>query len=885
MAQLTDIQGIMKEVQDLSPMKRQRIIGRYNIQRSRRGLSKLVYRPSHREIRTRASLDDQNAIKPENIQKLEDARARTQQTEQRTTLIKLDAELKAQGVQDIERRNIVSDAQKKEVVVRDGAFYIKEGRSFERIAQTQDTLARKARIKKGEATTRDIIGGTKGAREITQTTSTRAVENYNNKQSRPLPMSSEKRKVLNNLPMNANGGFSAIDSQTKADIASDNFKLANPVNKPSIQPANINTWQKVEGFFMRNLDPTIQPNQLIRTGAGVSFTIMSTVSPIIDVAKDTGSLAYDSFNMERGFKLKETKNVLKFYEDPSKRKTAVDYSTGQTAEEQVAFFLPLGFEAVIGMRGLSAQVKGAKYFANADRAIVDTTYKFSKPITQTIPEYMMPGRKLTNVDDVIGATSPNAGKLKSITYKTRPGLPVIDLSLNKITQRQLQLYPKTVEQTTVVRIGDSTLDIRATKRPYDTIVDAPMFQPLKPEINTFRNELSRLQQSRLFVDSATTKPSVLLKNNPKTKNGWQYEIKDFENPYIEDLNLPGAYDLSARSTFGAEAEAQAILVAQPQRSIFSLNSLGKRGSLGGRSSQSTESVLAQRTDNSLTSYKQIKPEFEPLKVQTATTLSNGKWFAEKTRTAPPFIVVPTRFNTREPLQQTSSSEPQTSKYILNEELATDRLSDFKINTKRKVAVKTNLKIQSGTKSVFEEAYAPVLIEKSKTNFKEKQVQEQVQKQVQKQQSRSRFSFAAPRYARPTYNPPNIRDIETIKAKIPKPPPKLEWESKAREKLGFKVITRVGGKEKILPGVYSRKDVVRYGAYVTKTTARASFRTVASSSSVTRVFNKAVSMADFVKNKKGWFVEKKEKRINTPGELNEITFKGLGKRRIPLGMTK
>jgi len=91
--------------------------------------------------------------------------------------------------------------------------------------------------------------------------------------------------------------------------------------------------------------------------------------------------------------------------------------------------------------------------------------------------------------------------------------------------------------------------------------------------------------------------------------------------------------------------------------------------------------------------------------------------------------------------------------------------------------------------------------------------------------------------------------------------------------GFRVLTKKGGKEELLSQTsFSRKEALQFGASKVGSTARASFRLV-EAGSVTGEFKGKGNLSNFYKSKSGFFVEKNKFRIDTKGEVREISKKG------------
>lgn len=96
--------------------------------------------------------------------------------------------------------------------------------------------------------------------------------------------------------------------------------------------------------------------------------------------------------------------------------------------------------------------------------------------------------------------------------------------------------------------------------------------------------------------------------------------------------------------------------------------------------------------------------------------------------------------------------------------------------------------------------------------------------------------------------------------------------------GFDVFTRTKGAfKKINIRPLSKQDAINFGAFRVQTTARATFKIAEAPGIAQDVFSKKVSLEDFYK-KDDLFIEKKERRIKSIGELQEITFKGIQSRK-------
>ncbi|MGV8169230.1 MAG: hypothetical protein ACP5N3_04205 [Candidatus Nanoarchaeia archaeon] len=111
-----------------------------------------------------------------------------------------------------------------------------------------------------------------------------------------------------------------------------------------------------------------------------------------------------------------------------------------------------------------------------------------------------------------------------------------------------------------------------------------------------------------------------------------------------------------------------------------------------------------------------------------------------------------------------------------------------------------------------------------------------------------------------------------------PIPKIKVDSPVQRVQGFDVLVKRKGKfERINTGALSREEAINFGSYRVGRTASASFKITPSNLKSKQVFRSKGKLSDFVQ-KKGVFIERKEKRIKSLGELQEITFKGLSTRR-------
>ena len=94
--------------------------------------------------------------------------------------------------------------------------------------------------------------------------------------------------------------------------------------------------------------------------------------------------------------------------------------------------------------------------------------------------------------------------------------------------------------------------------------------------------------------------------------------------------------------------------------------------------------------------------------------------------------------------------------------------------------------------------------------------------------------------------------------------------------GFNVFVRRGGEfRKVSPFALTEQSALAFGQRRVGTTAAASFKIEEASVGGTDLKIRP-DLSDFYKStkEKGVFVEKKERRIKSAGELSEITFKGI-----------
>ena len=92
--------------------------------------------------------------------------------------------------------------------------------------------------------------------------------------------------------------------------------------------------------------------------------------------------------------------------------------------------------------------------------------------------------------------------------------------------------------------------------------------------------------------------------------------------------------------------------------------------------------------------------------------------------------------------------------------------------------------------------------------------------------------------------------------------------------GFNVFTRVGGQKTLIAANLPFQDAVNFGQWKVGQTARASFKVIESGAPATGGFSGRGRPETFKEGKDGWTIEKRKYRISSPGEKQEITFKGL-----------
>lgn len=140
-----------------------------------------------------------------------------------------------------------------------------------------------------------------------------------------------------------------------------------------------------------------------------------------------------------------------------------------------------------------------------------------------------------------------------------------------------------------------------------------------------------------------------------------------------------------------------------------------------------------------------------------------------------------------------------------------------------------------------------------------------------------LNFRQPRPPRPiksTFNP-RPPPPERILPRTPFRPP----TSSPRQERGFNVLTRKGGVFiQANPLSLSRSEALNFGSNLVKSTARASFKIVETDSPAQGRYRTRGSLLNLEKRRGGVFVEPSKFRINTAGELDQITRKGQKARR-------
>lgn len=149
-------------------------------------------------------------------------------------------------------------------------------------------------------------------------------------------------------------------------------------------------------------------------------------------------------------------------------------------------------------------------------------------------------------------------------------------------------------------------------------------------------------------------------------------------------------------------------------------------------------------------------------------------------------------------------------------------------------------------------------------------------QPKQPQPPNKFKMNEPRAPQP----PRITQPKRPKPPEPelvKKPLRFEFPSARRKDgpMGFNVFTRKAGQVvQINRAALTKEEAVRFGQFVVGNTARASFRLEEAGRPATGTFKGRGRPETFDKKDDGWFVEKNKFRISSPGELKEITQKGI-----------
>lgn len=128
------------------------------------------------------------------------------------------------------------------------------------------------------------------------------------------------------------------------------------------------------------------------------------------------------------------------------------------------------------------------------------------------------------------------------------------------------------------------------------------------------------------------------------------------------------------------------------------------------------------------------------------------------------------------------------------------------------------------------------------------------------------TITKPRSAKPKPSKPLL-------PKIPKVRKSFEPERNGRGE-GFRVLVRRKGKFVPEAGVFSKGSALRFGAFKVGTSSAATFKLVRAEGKVQKFSGGKFDLSNFYRKPSGEYVEKREKRIKSVGELQEITFKGL-----------
>jgi hypothetical protein len=119
-------------------------------------------------------------------------------------------------------------------------------------------------------------------------------------------------------------------------------------------------------------------------------------------------------------------------------------------------------------------------------------------------------------------------------------------------------------------------------------------------------------------------------------------------------------------------------------------------------------------------------------------------------------------------------------------------------------------------------------------------------------------------------------INTLTPIFPLPIFKFGFEQKQKPRaLGFDVFVKTKGLfEKVNSKALNRKQAINFGSYVVDNTAQATFKIKPSESKTMGKFFGNSSINKFYNKTGGLFIENNKYRIDTKGEKEQITFKGL-----------
>lgn len=145
-----------------------------------------------------------------------------------------------------------------------------------------------------------------------------------------------------------------------------------------------------------------------------------------------------------------------------------------------------------------------------------------------------------------------------------------------------------------------------------------------------------------------------------------------------------------------------------------------------------------------------------------------------------------------------------------------------------------------------------------------------------------FKYVPYRY--PPYKPPVFPTRKRPPAYVPRRPP-VDFGRKTKELMAFKVFIRRFGEFKPLPGVYIYRAALQVGAREIETTAAATFKLGVAKTTRERVIARAKEYyrPERIRRRGELFIERRRYRITTPGELMEITYKGIEARKRQVAM--